>query len=537
MVCCWLLQALAARDFFTADAISYLDIAHSCVAGHGHALVNGWWSPVFPFLLAICLKVFKPDPYEEALLVHLLAFVSLIAALASFEYFLAVFLKFRTQTAIAASAGDGELIAERPLVIVGYALFFWITTFLVPPTLEQPDILVFILYLLASALCMEVVSNPREWSRYVLLGLVLGLGYLTKSVMFPLGFIFYLSLFLQKSRRQMLPGLLLSVAIFAAVCSPFVLALSKSKGRFTFGDVGVMAYRHVMGTDELPLLPDLTPKPTAAPGIQDYTPIIHLGTYPPWSDPSYGYRASPFHFNLRRQINRTHVVLRYYFDLFAVQLGALAAAFLTVFFADSPKRFAKRLAGQQLLWLPAIAGLAFYATMRKEGRFFAGYTAALFAACAAALRVPDWAKVQKFIPSMAYGVSLLLLAQVAVQAGHEGIRVFEHQQHPDWQVAKYLQELGIKKEDRAGYIGYALVDHAWAHVAGVRISAEIPESDVANFWASGEQQREEAMQWIAATSATVVLTRKVPESAMAMGWTKIGDTDYYVLRLAPKSAR
>ena len=226
-----------------------------------------------------------------------------------------------------------------------------------------------------------------------------------------------------------------------------------------------------MGADEAPLLPDVAPKPSAAPAIQDYTRIIHLGTYPPWSDPSYGYRATPFRFNLRRQINRTHVVLRYYFDLFVVQLGALATAFLVLFFAGSPQKFAKRLTGQQLLWLPAIAGLAFYATMRAEGRFFAGYAIALFAASAAALRLPGWAQVQKFIPSMAYGVALLLLAQVAVQAGHESIRVFEHQQHPDWQVAKYLQELGIKNGDRVGYIGYALIDHAWAHVAGVRISA------------------------------------------------------------------
>ena len=194
MVCCWLLKAAAARDFSTADAISYLDIAHSCVAGHWHALVSGWWSPAFPFLLTICLKIFKPDPYHEALLVHLLAFVSLIAALASFEYFLAVFLKFRAETTIAESAEDGELIPERSLLIVGYALFFWITTFLVPPTLEQPDILVFILYLLASALCMQVVTNPRKLSRYAFLGLVLGLGYLTKSVMFPLGFVFYVAL-------------------------------------------------------------------------------------------------------------------------------------------------------------------------------------------------------------------------------------------------------------------------------------------------------------------------------------------------------
>jgi hypothetical protein len=535
MLCCWLFQALAARDFFTADAISYLDIANSCVAGHWHALVNGWWSPAYPLLLAICLKIFKPDPFHEALLLHLIAFVSLIGALAAFEYFMAVFFKFRQKTLSDDTADQGQLIPDRSVMLVGYSFFFWISTFLVPPTLEQPDILVFILYLLASALCMHLFMNPHESPRGVALGAVLGIAYLTKSVMLPLAFVFYLALFLQKNRSQMWPRLVLSMAMFAAVCLPFAVALSKSKGRFTFSDVGVMAYRHVMGVDEEPLEVD-SPKPAAAPDIQDYTRIIHLGTYPPWSDPSYGYRATPFHISLRRQLNRTHIVLRYYFDLFVVQLGALGAAFLALFFAGGGKRFARRFVKQPLLWLPAAAGLTFYASMRVDGRFLAGFSMALFAACAAVLRVPEKENVRSYIPSMAWGVSLLLLAQVAVQAGHDGLGVFERQEPPDWQVAKYLKDQRIKNGDRAGYIGYALVDHAWAHLAGVRIAAEIPETDVANFWASPEPQRAEALDWMAATSAKVVVTRNVPGSALPMGWTRIGGTDYYVRKLSPRIA-
>jgi hypothetical protein len=533
MLCCWLSQALTARDFFTADAISYLDIANSCVAGQWQALVNGWWSPAFPFLLAICLKIFKPHPFNEALLLHLFAFVSLIAALATFEFFMAVFLKFRQNIVPDDPGGDGHLISDRSIMLVGYSLFFWISTFLLSPTLEQPDILVFILYLLASALCMQVVTSPQVSSRYILLGVVLGLGYLTKSVMFPLAFVFYLALLFQKNRSQIWPRLLLSMAVFATVCSPFVLALSKSKGRFTFSDVGVMAYRHVMGTDEPRTPLERLPKPKAAPGIQDYTGIIQLGTYPPWSDPSYGYRATPFHFNLRRQLNRTHIVLRYYFDLFVVRLGALATVFLVLFFAGGPQRFARRFVNQPLLWLPALAGLAFYASMRVDGRFLAGYVIALFAACATVLRVPETESVYRSVASTAYAVSLLLLAQVAVQAGHDGLRVFELQKHPDWQVAKYLQDTGMKSGDRAAYIGYALIDHAWAHLARVRIATEIPEPDVPNFWASQERQRTEAIDWIAFTSAKVVVTRNVPSSAMSMGWTRIGETDYYVLKIPP----
>lgn len=534
MLCCWLFEALEARDFFTADGISYLDIANSCVVGHWHALVNGWWSPAYPFLLAICLKIFKPNPFNEAMFLHLIAFVSLIISLASFEHFMAVFLEFRQEIAADDTEGKVQLISDSSTTLIGYCLFFWISTFLIPPTLEQPDILVFILYLLASSLCMQLVMYPQGRTRYAHLGIVLGVAYLTKSVMLPLAFAFYLAVFLQKNRWRVLPWLLLSIAVFAAICSPFVLALSKSKGRFTFSDVGIMAYRHVMGADEDPRVPDPSPKPSAAPGIQDYTRIIHLGTYPPWSDPSYGYRATAFRFNLRRQLNRTHIVLRYYFNLFVVQLGAPAAGFLALFLAAGPKTFARRFVNQPLLWLPALAGLAFYASMRVDGRFLAGFVLALFAACTAALRVPAAEHLHKFIAPMVRGVSLILLAQVAVQTGHDGIRGFERPKHPDSQVARYLQVLGIRNGDRAGYIGYALIDHAWAHLAGVRIAAEIPETDVPNFWASTERRRAEAIDWIASTSAKVVVTRNVPNSAMCMGWTKIGETDYYVLKISPR---
>jgi hypothetical protein len=531
MLCAWLAQALAARDFATADAISYLDISYSCLAGNWHALINGWWSPAFPFLLTLWLKIFNPSPFREAVVLHVFSFGSLVLALAVFEYFMRVFLVFR-KTAVAGDHDSGQPVPDDWVWIVGYSLFFWISTFLIPPSLEQPDILVFILYLLAAVLGMQLVREPQKWSRYFFLGVVLGAGYLTKSVMFPLAFVFYLALCFHKDRLRIPPKLVFSVVIFAAVCSPFVLALSKSKGRFTFGDVGVMAYRHVMGMDEQPLVPDPRPRPSAAPHIADYSQIVQLGTYPPWSDPSYGYRATPFHFMLARQLNRTHIVLRYYFDLFVVQLGPLLAGLLVLFFLGDSIEFVKRLLRLSVLWLPALAGLLFYAAMRVDGRFLAGYIVALFAVCVALIRLPNAMNLQKTIWAIAFAVSFLLLGQVALQVSHEAIHLFAPQPHPDWLVATELQQMGLRKGDRVSFMGYALVDHAWAHLARVHVSAEIPEEDVLNFWASDGKERQDAINWLSATAAKALITKNVPESALPMGWMRVADTNYYILRLS-----
>ena len=284
--CSWLAQALAARNPLDADAVSYLDISYSCLSGNWHALVNGYWSPGYPFLLALWIKLFGVGPFRESLAVHLFAVASLIVALAGFEYFLSAFFRYRKKV----SKGDTEdrkgFLADDEIRILGYALFFWISTFLIPPYLEQPDILVFVLYLIAAALCIQLLSTPREWWRYGLLGLVLALAYLIKAVMFPLAFTFIAVLLLRRDWKRVLPPVLFTLAVFAAASAPFILELSKSKGRVTYGDVGAVNYRHIMGMDSedtagIPQGNSAAPRPVATPHALNFAEIIQLGTYPP----------------------------------------------------------------------------------------------------------------------------------------------------------------------------------------------------------------------------------------------------------------
>jgi hypothetical protein len=284
---CWLLMALGAPKTLNADAISYLDIANSCASGNWHAPVNGYWSPGLPFLLALLLKIFKPPPFQEPLLMHLLAFGSLILALIAFEHSLRVFFAFRAAISDKNEQDGRQPVPDETIRLVGYALFFWISIFLTPPYLQQPDILVFVLYLLAASLAMQLVSGKTETWRFVLFGGVLGLAYLVKAVMFPLGFTFIAVLFFGRNRRRVLAKILLTAVTFAAVSAPFIFELSKSKGRLTYGDVGAVAYRHIMGFDvephdgEFAVDSICTHKPAAAPHIAEYTEKIELGTYPP----------------------------------------------------------------------------------------------------------------------------------------------------------------------------------------------------------------------------------------------------------------
>ena len=203
MLCFWLAQALAAHNPLDADAVSYLDISYSCLAGNWHALVNGYWSPLYPSLLALWIELFRVGPFRESLAIHLFAVVSLVVALVGFEYFLSALFHFRKQYVQGSAAEFTRCLTDDAVRFLGYVVFFWISTFLTPPYLEQPDILVFILYLIAAALCMQLTMSG-EWWRYALLGFVLGAAYLTKAVMFPLAFSFITALLLRRGMETCL---------------------------------------------------------------------------------------------------------------------------------------------------------------------------------------------------------------------------------------------------------------------------------------------------------------------------------------------
>jgi hypothetical protein len=541
MICSWLVQALAARHTLDADGVSYLNIANAGLQGNWHAFVNGYWSPGYPFLLTVWFKLLRPSPFHEPLAVRMLAVVTLVVALLSFEYFLKVFLEFRRKDFGSREEENSELLSDGTVRVAGYVLFFWITVFWTTARLDQPDILVFIVYLLASALGMRIVLAPRAWSLYAVFGAVLGLAYLVKAVMFPLAFVFFVALLLHKEVRKAFWKVALAFVVFIVVALPFVSALSRAKGRLTYGDSGAVNYLQMIGTEDNRMpwyshatgMPPAVPPLLAAPHIDAYIPFLNLGTFPPWADPSYGFKGASHHFYLAQQLNRIHVDLRVYFELFAVRLGALVCGILILFFCSGNiVRGAALFFRQPMLWIPAIAGLGLYALVRVEARFLAGFTLALFAACAGAVHLPAAVFRAKLERSVAWAFALLLLAQVLVEVGHDGVKLLHRDPYPDWQVVTTLRTLGVQPGDRVSYMGDTLSDHVWAYLGRLSLVSDIPPEDVNTFWAASSEEKQRAVSWLAASGSKILVTRNVPDSAVSFGWKQVAGTDYFVLPLS-----
>jgi hypothetical protein len=114
---------------------------------------------------------------------------------------------------------------------------------------------------------------------------------------------------LWKNSKRWRRGLVISTLIFLCTSAPLIWALSRQKGRFTFSDTGRLNYawsitRHITLRNWHGEVPGSgTPvHPTRQlllhPPVFEFDGPI-LGTYPPWTDPSYWNEGLQWHFSLK----------------------------------------------------------------------------------------------------------------------------------------------------------------------------------------------------------------------------------------------
>src|SRR5437870_3181683 len=63
------LHAYAARHTMNPDGFSYLDLADAWRRGAWGEAVNAYWSPLYSWLIAAVLAVFRPTPFWECAVV------------------------------------------------------------------------------------------------------------------------------------------------------------------------------------------------------------------------------------------------------------------------------------------------------------------------------------------------------------------------------------------------------------------------------------------------------------------------------------
>jgi hypothetical protein len=534
------LQTWARRNDMLPDGISYIEIA-SATAQHGFRnLVNAYWSPLYPALLSVVFRLFHPSLYWEFTVVHLTNFAILLFNLACFRIFLNEVIA--AQKIEQAAGSDRTPLSPSKMRNYGYALFFWVNVVWLSAATVSPDLLVAAFAYLATAILLRIYRGPGSTFLYAALGVVLGAAYLAKAAMFPLAFVFLAaSLFAgispQRSLRRAIPRTCLALVVFVIVAAPFISALFHSKHRFTFGDAGKIAYTEYVdgaplsthwqgepaGTG-IPVHP--TRKILANPPVYEFSHPIP-GSYPPWRDPSYWYEGVTPHFSIKGQARILWSGFGAYFKMFS-RTGVLYIIFVALLVSAPKTRWQFRAPAFWLICLPSAAALLLYWFVHVEERYVGGFAFILLIWIFSSVRIAPHAPAPSASWKQCASLAITIAPMLAFLciAGRDALTL-NHKNFTQWQVAQQLHKLGVPAQSQVAYIGTGL-DAYWAHLANVRIIAEIPERNIPDFLRADSAHQQQAFNAFATSGAVATLTKNPAVANFTPGWQPIPDTPYYL---------
>lgn len=529
-----------------ADAMSYLDIAHAYLRKDWSTAINAYWNPLYSWLIALAFLIVRPSPYWEFAVLHVVNFVIYLFALGCFRFLIGevVHLRRRQQ----AELDDANLVSlpDWALLALGYSLFIWSSLFLVTVALESPDMLVASFVYLATGILFRM-RRSSSWLYFILLGVVLGFGYLAKSVMLPLSLVFIVaSVISVGSWRKALPRVVLTVVCLLLVAGPFVFAISRVKGRLTTGEAGRLNYLWSINRVTNPHWQGEEPgsgqprHPTRK--IFDTPPAFEFGqpvggTYPVWYDPTYWYEGSTSHFDFRQQLRVIVQSVKGYYQLFnewGLQYGLLVGLVSLFLIGRRGRLLPKDLIQQWSLILPAVAGMGLYLLVNVQGRYVASFVVLLWLALFSAVRLRATPDSQRFIKAVVLVMAACFVLSSVASSSREAVFTIRHLvggedplAHEQWQVAEGLREKGVTANDKAASVGDT---HRafWAHLLGLKIVAEVRRDKADTFWQADANSKSEVIAAFARAGVKAIVAEKPPVGTDLHGWQKIRDTDYYV---------
>jgi hypothetical protein len=416
---------------------------------------------------------------------------------------------------------------------------------------------------LASALVIRIRRAEAGWLTYLSLGVTLGAGYLTKSIMFPISVLFVLVVFqIGVSGRERLRYACITAIAFIAISVPFVAALSAAKGRLTFGDSGKYNYAvHVNGVTPLhwqgsepesghPLHP--TRQLLRSPATYEFASPL-AGTYPPWYDPSYWYEGVKPRFQLREQLHTMKRWLHWEFDLFFDLNGAIVCGLFILFFVSNRKaQILRDVLGHWFILIPSVAALTLYSLVHVESRYVAAFVVILMLCLFFSIHLPGGSSSHRLFPAVAVLMFLAFISSPLLhprlfiepldwvvlaqeKAARQDIRHPFNVEPGSYQEAVgELHRIGIRRGDRIASLDCSLLGISMlARLARVKIVAEVnywPENPDAadNFWQADSTTQRKVVQALATTGARAIISELPPSGTGADGWHQVGTTRYYI---------
>jgi hypothetical protein len=515
------------------DGVSYLDMGDYYWKGNWHAALNTLWSPLYGWLTGLTFLVTKPTMRWEYPAVHLLNFLILVAALFCFEFFWRELL---------ASKGNSIWVgALQPHAwVLGYLLFAYIHLGVHRLLLVTPDLLVDALVYIASGLMLRFARGGMGMASAILLGVILGAGYLAKTAMLPFAAIMMITMLVvawrQKQRKTLVTAVLLACLL---TCIPYIAALSWNVHRLTWGDSAKInqawcvnhvspPFCHWQGdrsSHKDALHP--TRKISAWPEVYEFAAPI-AGTYPVWYDPSYWYAGldSSMHPRLEILAFMQNLILITEFTL--LKSGFLVMVLLLFILSGQIKDSWQNYLAFWPILVPSVAVFLMYMMVHWEARYTSG---AMLVAWGAALVATKISGEER--KAMVFWTACLLLCALIV-ARVTYTQIEDHQRNEASAqsviVAERLRSMEVEPGTPIALIGDGVDASDWARLGRLRIIAEVPHNhfpDIRDsataFWNSSPEDEKAVLNILKSTGAKAVVADAIPP-ALPPGWLPLGNT-------------
>lgn len=528
------IHAWAARHSMNPDGIAYLEVGGAYLRGDWGTALNAYWSPLYGVILASAIRLLHPSVYWEFTFIHGINFIIFLFAFLSFLYFLSILLEH---------SNDYFIEYKDEFTVFAVSLFLVTSLDLITLAVVTPDLLLSAFLYLACGLLLRMKELQRGLVIPIVLGAVLGLGYLVKAPLFLISLLFVVVVY---GVSHSVKKTALVAFFFLVVAVPYLLMLSSKVGRLTFGDSGrlnfiwytndIKEHMHWQGggPNGSPIHP--TRRIHKSPDVFEFRKPISA-TYAPWYDPVYWNEGLIGRFDLRGIMTNMLRNAKEYYFLFFTYYNSVLAGLATLFFM-SERRKAFILNTILVSWpvlAVSLSGIGMYFVGVVRGRYTAPFILLFLlmlvfgASASMSLRTRE---VKGVLRAMTFMLFVILVGS-SLGDVVRAFRVDDASEHIQWRVASELKKQGVVAGSEVAYIGHTFNGLAayWAYIGRMRIVAEIPTGEDAYFWGADSGLQENVLGILQKAAAQAIITESLPANKVFPGWEQLGDTGYFVYKL------
>jgi hypothetical protein len=536
------IQAWITRYQMNEDGISYLEIAAAYAHHAWSSAISAYWNPLYPLALAPALSMVRPSGPIAFLIAHCVNLLIFIVSLFCFRFF------YTQAVAMHRTLWPSSLLSQVPswvIDVTAFCLFLSCALDLITTTLVTPDLLTAALVFASVGLAIRMHILGAPWPRFILLGVLLALGYLAKPIMFLFGFGMIAAMLIAKrSSTWRFRHIALTALTFLIIAGPYVGLISSKEHRLTISDNGRLTYLFVVNKfpygyphgSHSEAVSDLKHPPKmlySHPDVYDFSSPV-AGTCPIWYDPSYWYEGVRVRFSPANELKQWIKNARTLTRIVLVRQAPLSMAVLVLLMViAAPRRVAVNIWKQPILFIPAASALIAVFLFNLESRLIAPFLPVIWMCILGALH-PEMkeANLRWIKPVLISSACLLFfgaISQIGAQAaaaGRDSSLEDSHSTKVDFSVARGLHQEGVPEGSQVAFVGNSISAY-WAYLARVRIVAEIPAENQSEFIDANEATMRSVLLALRRTGATAVISQARPIFALA-GWEPIRGTPFFL---------